>query len=62
MTDEDSLAYELKIASLNSQLNNARTTVSRAINILEQVKIAIEEDDLEEALELIEGALGNEQT
>jgi DNA-binding XRE family transcriptional regulator len=47
------LAEKLEMAALRNELDHARITVSRAINVLEQVKIAIEEGDTDEALRLI---------
>jgi hypothetical protein len=52
------IADTMRIVKLEDELRAARTVVSRAINTLEQVKIAIEEDDTEEALRLIKEATG----
>lgn len=54
-----SIDLQMEVAQLKGQLSSMRTIVSRAINVLEQVKIAIEEDDTEEALRLIDEATGN---
>lgn len=55
-----SIADQMEITHLESQLASARTTVSRAINFLEQVKIALQEDDIDEAMRLINEATGAE--
>lgn len=49
----DSIEAQMKIVELESQLTAARRLVSRSINVLEQVKIALEEDNTEEALRII---------
>lgn len=51
-----SIEHELEVQELRDQLASARNTVSRAINVLEQVRIAIEEGDDAEALRLIQEA------
>lgn len=52
-----SMEQEFKIVQLEGQLAQAKTVVSRAINVLEQVRIALEDDeDPEEALRLIKEA------
>lgn len=51
-----SIEHELELQELRDQLASVRNTVSRAINVLEQVRIAIEEDDFNEALRLIQEA------
>lgn len=50
----DDIGSTMRIVELESQLTSARTMFSHAINVLEQVKIAIEEDDTDEALRLID--------
>lgn len=47
----------MRVQELEGQLQSARITVSRSINVLEQVKIALEEDDHNEALRLINEAV-----
>lgn len=47
---------QMKIQQLEGQLAAARTVVSRSINVLEQVKIALEDDDMEEAMRIIKEA------
>ena len=47
---------QMELQRLNSELSAARTLVSRAINALEEVKIALEEDDVDEALRIINEA------
>jgi DNA-binding XRE family transcriptional regulator len=48
-----SLVHEMELQELRDQLAHARNTVSRAINVLQQVRVALEEDDTDEALRLI---------
>jgi hypothetical protein len=52
----DEIGAHMKIVELEGQLTAARNVVSRSINVLEQVKIALEEDDTEEALHIIREA------
>lgn len=53
-----SIELQMEVTRLKGELSSMRNTVSRAINVLEQVKIAIEEDDTEEAIRLIDEATG----
>ena len=53
-----SIELEMQIVQLRSEISHLRTVVSRSINILEQVKIALEDDDHDEALKLVSEALG----
>jgi len=52
----DAIKKDMRIASLESELSDARRLVSRAICTLLQVRVAIEEDDVDEALRIIEEA------
>ena len=51
-----SIEHAMELQHLRSELAAARTVVSRAINVLEAVKIALQEDDTDEAMRLIEEA------
>ena len=54
----DNLALQLEVTQLRSQVSSMRTLVSRTINVLEQIQLALEEDDYEEALRIVKEARG----
>lgn len=56
----DAIGQQMEIVELQEQLNCARNVVSRSINYLEQVKLALEEDDTAEAMRIILEATGDE--
>lgn len=50
------IGEQMEFQQLRDENSRMRTVVSRSINILEQVKIALEEDDTEEALRIVQEA------
>lgn len=54
------IGQQMELAQLRSENQRARNLVSRAVNTLEQVKIALDEEDYDEAMRLVNEALGND--
>jgi phosphopantothenate synthetase len=48
-----SIEHAMEVQQLRDELAHARRVVSRAINMLEQVRIALEDGDTDEALRII---------
>jgi len=48
-----SIEHAMEVQQLRDELQHARSVVSRAINTLEQVRLALEDDDIDEALRII---------
>lgn len=55
-----SAAETMKIVQLEGQLNAKHRQVSSLINLIEQISIALDEDDVDEARRLIAEARGEE--
>lgn len=53
---DDGLSKYFEMQKLKGDVSAARHMVSRAIQVLHQVKVCIEEDDTEEALEILTAA------
>jgi hypothetical protein len=56
-----SLEDQMLIEDLNFKLTNCRVVVSRSINIMELISIALDEDDIDEARRIIKEALGENE-
>lgn len=52
-----SIELQMKVTELQDENSHLRNLVSRSINILSQVKVALEEDDTDEAMRLIDEAI-----
>ena len=48
-----SLAHKMEKAELESQLRTVRQSCSQFMNVIEQIRIFLEEDDVQGALDLI---------
>lgn len=52
----DDIGLQLKVVRLEGDVSALRTRISMLINLVEQVRIALEEDDSDEALRIINEA------
>lgn len=53
------VATTMKIVQLESEISAQHRRVSALINLIEQIEVALEEDDAEEALRLIKEQRGD---
>ena len=54
----DNIGQAMQIVKLEGELSRVKTLVSRTINVLIEVRMAVQEEDYDEAMSLLNDALG----